>query len=245
MPKLIKPPLETLKKTFNINDDVVVIDHLTKNINDYQAKLVSHSKLWLEFALSISNEANVEPQHYPYGYFCRLVYEALDCNVLDEAYMFDLKQLAKKSGRILEFTYLLNHLSKKNDNEHAWLSTEMVYQVFFHALQLNDKKFGPKAFEVLCKELQIQVCLLDLAHLKKLQTLANLNNRLPYFEFLLDVYEIMTRDLNVLEPLEPPKPSIFAERAKENANKRPFEFPSSGSEWDSEEEPPKRHKSQA
>lgn len=244
MPKLIKPPSENLKKTFNINDGIVVIDHLTKNVNGYKPGLVSHSKLWLEFALSIPNEPSVEPQYYTYGYFCRLVDAVLDCNVLDEAYILDLKQVVKKSGRILEFTYVLKHLSKKDEGQ-CFLSNNMVYQVLFHAFQLNDRKFCLQSFKVLCMELQFKLCLLDLAQLKRLRTLACLNNRIPCFKVLYDLYEFMIRDLKTLEPLELPKPSIFVDLAKENANKRSFECLSSGSEWNSEEGPTKRHKSQA
>ena len=246
MPYSPKPPLGVLKEIFNILNDVVAITHLSNSVATSHSQLKINSKLWIEFALSISNDPSVDTQYYPCTHFCTLLNEVLDHEVLDDTYLLNLKQLAKKSGRILEFANILNHLSKYDDGL-CWISNDMVFQVVFHALQLNKKKFNHSSFKALCNLISYKVCLINASQLQRLKLLAYLNDRLHCFIWLFKFRSALYKDLSILEPQKPINQGMFVDCLQEShdANKRPLALALSSDEFDSEEEPSKRHKSQA
>lgn len=202
MPELPKSSTTDLKTLLKIDNDVVIMSFLRRTIEQHGTTLFNHSKVWLEFALSVSNEESADRQYYLYADFCFLVDRVLDHNIIDVNYLFALKQLVKKSGRIIEFTILLNGLSDYNQSDY-WLSNNMIFLVFFHALQLDQGRFSHHAFKTLYTLLGHKVCLLNDAQLSKLSSLASLNGRMRCYAVLKSFYKIMCSDLSVIEPYYP------------------------------------------
>ncbi|MEE2770245.1 MAG: hypothetical protein VX835_04105 [Pseudomonadota bacterium] len=183
----------------NIKNDVSVITYLSNTIWSNYSQLTIYTKVWLEFALSISNEAGTDIQHYEHNDFCNLISQALDPTVFDIEYILKLKCLAKKSGRLVEFATLLNHLCHYNYGNY-WLINDMAFQVCFHALQLNQDKFSHKDLKLFCTLLEYKLCFITSKQFEKLASLAYLNNRLRCYK-LLNLYSaLLFKDLCILEP---------------------------------------------
>ena len=231
MPELPTSSSTDLKTLLKIQGDVPIIPLLRRTYKKHGRMLINHTKVWLEFALSVSNQVDKDPQYYAYKDFCFLLERVFDRDVIDMDYAFELRQLVKKSGRILEFATLLNGLAEYNNSDY-WSTNNTMYLLFFHALQSSYSKFSHSNFKRLCVLLNHRVCLLDLTQSKQLASLAFLNDRMRCLNYLKDCYDVVSNDLGVMEPYYPesvrplPQPAITTHSM----------WPSSGDEWETDDD---------
>lgn len=231
MPELPTSSSTDLKTLLKIQGDVPIIPLLRRTYKKHGRILINHTKVWLEFALSVSNQVDKDPQYYACKDFCFLLERVFDRDVIDMDYVFELRQLVKKSGRILEFAILLDGMAEYNNGDY-WFTNNTMYLLFFYALQSSYSKFSHSDFKRLCTLLNHRVCLLDLTQSKQLASLAFLNDRMRCLNCLKDLYNIVSNDLRAIEPYYP----VYVRRLPQPPIATHSMWLSSGDEWETDDD---------
>ena len=106
--------------------------------------------------------------------------EGVDLNVFSDEYVTSLQGMAKKSGRLLEFCYLLNYL-EIHGNKNFWESTNMIYKLIYNAFQQHRINFSGQDFCQMVNLMADKICLLSKSDIDRLELIADLRGRLPHF----------------------------------------------------------------
>lgn len=231
MPELPTSSSTDLKTLLKIQGDVPIIPLLKRTYKKHGRILINHTKVWLEFALSVSNQVDKDPQYYACKDFCFLLERVFDRDVIDMDYVFELRQLVKKSGRILEFATLLDGIAEYNNSDY-WSTNNTMYFLFFHALQSSYSKFSHSDFKRLCVLLNHRVHLLNLTQSKQLASLAFLNDRMRCLNYLTDCYDVVSNDLSMIEPYYP----VSVRPLPQAPNTIYSIWLSSGDEWETDDD---------
>ena len=146
----------------------------------------AHTRDWMEIVFS-SKKTKLMGSSYVFDIndFQRLLSTPLDLECFDIAFLKKLQRYVKETFRILEFTYLVDFLSKQIAGwENFWHYNRRIYVTFGFALEQPKSNFSSEEFVSLVNYFDQNILTLERSNFERLKLKADLNNRQDDFTVL-------------------------------------------------------------
>ena len=168
----------------------LLVPFVEQNDDSFKA----HTRDWMEIIFS-SEKVKLMGSSYVFDIkdFQRLLSTTLDLECFDIAFLKKLQKYVKKTFRILEFTYLVDFLSKQIAGwENFWHINRRIYVTFGFALEQPKSNFSSEEFISLVNYLDQNILTLERSNFERLNAKAVLNNRKDDFNVLCKKYLLRT-----------------------------------------------------
>lgn len=194
---------ELLMTIMIVSDDLSFMPILNDLVHPNDPFFIAQTDIWLEFYLSSSKGTNCyQKQKREISNFVKLLNKGINLSMVDVQYLSYLRQLAKKSGRLIEFVHLVHYLSK-HGWVNIWETNEIVFNIIFNALQQPETRFNHNDYNDLLILMRYKICLLTVEQANKLKHFGDLNHKCHFLKLFNNYYQLFIRDLNLFTCQDP------------------------------------------